>query len=167
MSHHFSREVPTSRKRWANPAGVRRVPTGEPPFRWIYRASDRVSPCRIIDPAVYIRPADRRSLRIYDVHGKRVVNAAARRKGRAHSRSGLLSSVHRAQRRHGKKSRTTSIRWKDTFSAPLVFSGERRARRIPAVTGNHRAFRTVKTFSGWTLLIRSHTHLNIRIITIL
>lgn len=140
MSHHFSREMSTSRKRRAHPAGVRRVPTGE------RQANDRVSPCRIIDPAVYIRLADRRSLRIYDIRGKTAVNVAARRKGRAHSRSGLLSSVHRAQRRHGKKSRTTSTRWKDTFSAPLVFSGERRARRIPTVTGNHRAFHTVKSF---------------------
>lgn len=122
MPHNFSREVPTSRKHRADPAGVRRVPTGE--RRSLARSlrgfSQAVSPATIVDPAVYIRPADRRprasTLRVYDVRGKTAVNAAARRKGRARgAHSGVLGYCfprRRGQRAPGahKESRAARAR---------------------------------------------------------
>lgn len=66
MPHHFSREVPTSLQRPADPAGMRRVPTGERPL-----SSPPHRPCHlttIVDPAVYIRPA--RSLDSGRVHAR-------------------------------------------------------------------------------------------------
>jgi len=69
----------------ANPVGVRYVSHGL--IRSLNlpseRANDRptVSPGTIVDSAVYIRAADRRPLRVYDIRGKTAVNAAAHRKG--------------------------------------------------------------------------------------
>jgi len=84
---YYISQLPSApRKRRADPAGSRSH--GLTRLRWICWASEpssdrpAVSPSTIVDPAVYIRAADRRPLHVYDARGKTAVNAAARRKGR-------------------------------------------------------------------------------------
>lgn len=97
MPHHFSREVPTSRKhrargsRWSASRSHGRALLVRSLAPRIRSARSCHRPRSSISRFIFGRRIARGTLRVYDVRGKTAVNAAARRKGRASKRGARCS----------------------------------------------------------------------------
>lgn len=136
MSYDFSREVPRSRVRsssescWSASRSHGLVRSLNPRERSCHRTRSSI-------PRFTFGP--RIAGRVYDVREKETtVNATARRKDRARVLDYWVLHVPWIRERKKKRSRTTSTRWKDTFSAPLRrtlcamdSSRDRRLSRLP------------------------------------